>query len=227
MVEVLEKLHNALRKRFSNNKRISWRLQAWITFFFLGFAVRLSKHMASRWMLTIAPQARLSSGEEETSQMEERENDKSNKQHQEETPVLTTGAADIFALGSSFPAESVLDPRESNLKPKQERLTITAKQEPVPSMPSIVPWVPNDLRVACQFCKKEYGMFFRRHHCRFCGEVVCGDDSVAGEYTPQNPEGLRWCIRCQKTPPNTRALPPSESTNSLGGSTWSTRVDEE
>jgi hypothetical protein len=35
-------------------------------------------------------------------------------------------------------------------------------------------WVPDEAVVECPLCKEPFTFFFRRHHCRACGKVVCG-----------------------------------------------------
>lgn len=39
-------------------------------------------------------------------------------------------------------------------------------------------WVPNDQRQHCAVCARAFGTFRPRHHCRACGEVICGKCSV-------------------------------------------------
>ena len=38
-------------------------------------------------------------------------------------------------------------------------------------------WVADDEVKACMCCKASFGLFIRKHHCRQCGSVVCGDCS--------------------------------------------------
>ncbi|CCH45249.1 E3 ubiquitin-protein ligase [Wickerhamomyces ciferrii] len=38
-------------------------------------------------------------------------------------------------------------------------------------------WQPDEEVNSCYLCNKEFTFFFRRHHCRKCGNVVCGDCS--------------------------------------------------
>ncbi|KAI0016819.1 FYVE zinc finger protein [Xylariomycetidae sp. FL0641] len=41
---------------------------------------------------------------------------------------------------------------------------------------SIVTWEEDSKVAKCPFCQQEFGSWsFRRHHCRICGRVVCGD----------------------------------------------------
>lgn len=39
-------------------------------------------------------------------------------------------------------------------------------------------WVPNHARQDCAVCSRAFGTFRPRHHCRCCGEVICGKCSV-------------------------------------------------
>jgi hypothetical protein len=40
---------------------------------------------------------------------------------------------------------------------------------------AIVPvWIPDDQAKGCLCCKSDFTFFNRKHHCRFCGGVVCG-----------------------------------------------------
>ena len=34
-------------------------------------------------------------------------------------------------------------------------------------------WVPDDSTDKCLNCKKLFGMFLRKHHCRLCGYIFC------------------------------------------------------
>jgi hypothetical protein len=36
-----------------------------------------------------------------------------------------------------------------------------------------VDWVPDNRANECKACLSVFGMFFRRHHCRICGQVYC------------------------------------------------------
>lgn len=43
--------------------------------------------------------------------------------------------------------------------------------------PSTGHWKPDALAIACAVCHQTFTWFFRRHHCRKCGQVVCHQDS--------------------------------------------------
>ena len=59
----------------------------------------------------------------------------------------------------------------------------TRVDRPLPRLPSfdtprdspgaLPPWQPDSEVDACPICGRAFGMFFRRHHCRRCGRVVC------------------------------------------------------
>ena len=36
------------------------------------------------------------------------------------------------------------------------------------------PWIPDEHVNACSVCHVEFTVYNRRHHCRACGNVVCG-----------------------------------------------------
>jgi hypothetical protein len=45
---------------------------------------------------------------------------------------------------------------------------------------SIVPWEDDATVAACPFCQQPFSQYtMRRHHCRMCGRVVCGDPSTS------------------------------------------------
>lgn len=66
---------------------------------------------------------------------------------------------------------------------------------------SIVDWEDDSSVQRCPFCQQEFSTYtFRRHHCRLCGRVVCGDPltdcsqevglTVAARMSPSNPLSL-------------------------------------
>eukprot|EP01047_Picozoa_sp_COSAG01_P038231 COSAG01_NODE_3090_length_6601_cov_5.372347_8_plen_170_part_00 len=34
-------------------------------------------------------------------------------------------------------------------------------------------WEPDNARLACRLCSRQFGPMLRRHHCRYCGWLVC------------------------------------------------------
>ncbi len=56
-------------------------------------------------------------------------------------------------------------------------------------------WEPDSMRKACSICNEPFTFFNRRHHCRFCGKLICGNCSKMVEF---NKETLRSCEPCIK-----------------------------
>jgi len=48
-------------------------------------------------------------------------------------------------------------------------------------------WVSNELRTNCSLCRRRFTRVYRRHHCRICGEVVCGKCSPFRARVNQTP----------------------------------------
>lgn len=46
--------------------------------------------------------------------------------------------------------------------------------EPGPNVPV---WQPDEEALSCPLCENKFSLFYRRHHCRMCGRVVCGSCS--------------------------------------------------
>ena len=60
-------------------------------------------------------------------------------------------------------------------------------------------WKSADSASGCRVCGKEFKMFNKKHHCRHCGEVVCGDCSklkVRLETFNKAKKALRVCDSC-------------------------------
>ena len=38
-------------------------------------------------------------------------------------------------------------------------------------------WVPDGMKAGCKACGCRFSLFKRRHHCRLCGSIFCGECS--------------------------------------------------
>lgn len=66
-------------------------------------------------------------------------------------------------------------------------------QKPV----ELTKWVPNTASDGCQRCKKVFGLLRRRHHCRYCGFLVCNQCSQARVvFQEEQSVPVRVCTRC-------------------------------
>jgi hypothetical protein len=59
-------------------------------------------------------------------------------------------------------------------------------------------WVPDETREKCTYCEIEFTFFFRRHHCRSCGRLLCGDCAPYFVQLThlQYEEPVRVCLKC-------------------------------
>jgi len=71
-----------------------------------------------------------------------------------------------------------------------------------------ITWQEDKEVKTCPVCNDSFGLFTRRHHCRFCGLVVCGDcsDQTQMHQVAQSPQRIcEQCVRKQAETVNTEA----------------------
>ncbi|KAF2402097.1 hypothetical protein EJ06DRAFT_374208 [Trichodelitschia bisporula] len=69
---------------------------------------------------------------------------------------------------------------------------------------SVITWEDDASVPKCRFCQQEFAYSFRRHHCRLCGRVVCGDprtecSQLVGLNIPGGTVDVRMCKDCRHT----------------------------
>ena len=58
-------------------------------------------------------------------------------------------------------------------------------------------WQPDSATNSCSVCKCEFSLLNRRHHCRMCGKVVCGNCSPHRVVLPNiDTNKQRVCVQC-------------------------------
>ena len=58
-------------------------------------------------------------------------------------------------------------------------------------------WQPDSAAKNCTFCKGEFSLLNRRHHCRLCGKLVCGNCSTHRVVLPNiDTSKQRVCDQC-------------------------------
>lgn len=99
------------------------------------------------------------------------------------TPSQIPASAEIIDLTNSPPAPTTV--------------SIANNRISMPTNPrgyTLPHWQPDSEVSECPICKRRFGLFFRRHHCRKCGRVVCNDCSPHRITIPRqfivNPPGL-------------------------------------
>ncbi|KAJ4461674.1 hypothetical protein PAPYR_1797 [Paratrimastix pyriformis] len=61
-------------------------------------------------------------------------------------------------------------------------------------------WVPDEDTSRCMLCQEPFTFFFRRHHCRSCGSVVCSRCSPHSVIIPSlGDKAVRICNVCKQT----------------------------
>jgi len=64
-----------------------------------------------------------------------------------------------------------------------------------------VVWIPDDAVDDCMICSKEFNSLLRRkHHCRKCGKIVCGECSKGKAIVPgvSKHKEVRVCDKCKE-----------------------------
>ncbi|KAK9479678.1 FYVE zinc finger-domain-containing protein [Lipomyces japonicus] len=74
---------------------------------------------------------------------------------------------------------------------------------------TVAPWQPDGDAQYCPICQHQFSLFYRRHHCRICGKVVCG--SCSQSFIPY--------------PPDSYVLPPYQSHPEPAGTLFRTCDD--
>jgi len=107
----------------------------------------------------------------------------------------------ILSYGESFTVQT------SNLKEKKEWMNALreatnayAKNFPHMQRDTAPIWESDDAAPQCMRCKNAFTVISRRHHCRSCGMVVCGDCSPFKAIVPgvNREREVRVCSICKK-----------------------------
>jgi hypothetical protein len=113
-------------------------------------------------------------------------------------------AFEIFGAEKSFIVIATTPNTQNDWvnKIKEARLKMGIKDEDNVSTAPI--WVSDSGSDVCFICSSSFGVFRRRHHCRKCGNLVCGDHSKKSEVIPHihKTEKHRVCDKCFGSGPN-------------------------
>ncbi|KAG7395183.1 hypothetical protein PHYBOEH_004137 [Phytophthora boehmeriae] len=105
-----------------------------------------------------------------------------------------------FDPGGYFPAQWAFKTAESQLVNSivQIRRIIDKQQMNACTFVDKRQWVPNHERLHCAVCSRTFGTFRPRHHCRSCGEVICGKCSIfkSVEVPGTTLKNVRICSIC-------------------------------
>ncbi|EFA85718.1 Esterase [Heterostelium album PN500] len=165
-------------------------------------------------------------------------NNSSSSSSNNNSSATTTTATNNNILQSSTdeqpPAQQQPKPKKKVQKPAAEgttttTTTTTSSADPAASPPAIKrpEWVPDNSSTKCEMCSSEFTLFNRRHHCRRCGHLFCGECCSLNVSLP--PEfgyttRVKVCSKCFATTLNDRAREESTITINIGGVSKETKA---
>eukprot|EP00735_Rhodelphis_limneticus_P013200 TRINITY_DN6763_c0_g1::TRINITY_DN6763_c0_g1_i1::g.3039::m.3039 TRINITY_DN6763_c0_g1::TRINITY_DN6763_c0_g1_i1::g.3039 ORF type:complete len:361 (-),score=71.21,sp/Q8BIJ7/RUFY1_MOUSE/41.18/1e-12,FYVE/PF01363.16/3.2e-16,Mcp5_PH/PF12814.2/4.9e-09,PH/PF00169.24/1.2e-05,PH_2/PF08458.5/0.0034,zf-AN1/PF01428.11/0.22,IBR/PF01485.16/0.095,IBR/PF01485.16/3.8e+03 TRINITY_DN6763_c0_g1_i1:38-1060(-) len=99
--------------------------------------------------------------------------------------------------------EGILDSGDGNGQEMQDsKSTDDDEVENRADLPSDVVWIPDDQVQFCQndMCKKVFTVVIRKHHCRECGNIFCGEcaRTTSEAFPPRHPRPIRLCPPCNE-----------------------------
>lgn len=103
-------------------------------------------------------------------------------QHDSEAPLIILPPP--FVEDENAPGFSPVSSSSPSQDPSQLEFDrfLEDKSAPAPAKDAIVSsavnvgkenWIADESSPLCQLCKAQFGVIKRRHHCRYCGKVVC------------------------------------------------------
>lgn len=110
---------------------------------------------------------------------------------------IISGQAGSMVIGCSSPREATewMDDLTTHIHAAHQHTAIHEKRVTKRSSCSLtVEWQPNEAVSHCPFCDVAFTLFVRRHHCRQCGNVVCGECSASTKLVLGRQE--RVCDKC-------------------------------
>lgn len=123
-------------------------------------------------------------------------------------PAMPLAAASTVPLGSG---QSMEDPVDLISPPRSRRqLAIPRRESSSRSNSNIVlpGWQPDDEVITCPVCDTAFNWYYRKHHCRKCGKVVCANCSMHRITIPR-----QFIVH---SPPNTSRTAQQEQRGGVG-----------
>lgn len=149
-----------------------------------------------------------------------------------EPNVLRVHHISRFDPSGYFPSQWAYKTAESQLISSvvQIRRIIEKQQMNLCTFVDKKQWVPNHARQNCAVCSRNFSTFRPRHHCRCCGEVICGKCSVfkSVDVPGTTIKNVRICSICnmgvQKSAGGTREVEDAMSDISTSSVTSSSTI---
>ena len=71
------------------------------------------------------------------------------------------------------------------------------RRNSMPTMKRRSDWTADHESNACVICRRKFTVTFRRHHCRLCGDLLCGDCApIRKSVALKKKGGVRCCHEC-------------------------------
>ncbi|GAM20731.1 hypothetical protein SAMD00019534_039060 [Acytostelium subglobosum LB1] len=124
-------------------------------------------------------------------------------------------------------------PRKKKPQQSSDDVTTTTTTSTTSTDPASPPaikkpeWVPDNSSNKCEMCASEFTLFNRRHHCRRCGHLFCGECCSLNVSLPQQfgyTTRVKVCSKCFTTTLNERAREEETITVNIGGVSKETKV---
>ncbi|GAB7327364.1 hypothetical protein MBLNU13_g11236t1 [Cladosporium sp. NU13] len=148
-------------------------------------------------------------------------------------PTSNHSSFDNGNIGLDLPATSNMSSQESEFDLLRQGLsrvasdTIDEEFGEVTGPPTMAHWKPNESADACAICQSNFTWYFRKHHCRRCGDVVCAPHLTKtvpldqnARYNPNGTESKACdaCFRAWRTIKKLRHSRTSSLANSMTSS---------
>jgi hypothetical protein len=105
--------------------------------------------------------------------------------------ILMSAITSLRVAASSLDSESIWRPMFMGavvgVEENQLRASVGGRARPTHVKATVLgpqPWVSDDERRTCTLCDRKFHPFFRRHHCRMCGIIVCSKCSPSRASLP-------------------------------------------
>ncbi|KAL6059479.1 Lateral signaling target protein 2 [Balamuthia mandrillaris] len=115
------------------------------------------------------------------------------------TPPSSSASSTSSSLTASSSWGSYLFPSLSGSPPVPPTATETTASHPPPGGVVVQPWMDDSLVDECLKCRVPFTMFRRRHHCRNCGQIFCGECMTNRAALPTYEGYVRVCDHCFKS----------------------------
>jgi len=109
----------------------------------------------------------------------------------------------ILSYGESFTvqASTPQEKKKEWMKVLEDAITSFQKTFPKTNRETAPVWIADNAAPQCMRCKANFSVISRRHHCRSCGDVVCGDCSPSKAIVPgvNREREVRVCSACKRS----------------------------